>query len=647
MRAGLRVAPRPSVRAATRLPLRAAVLGERGGRGAGRRDARERAPVRLGRVDGGGRRVGARGGVRARRAARPSGRRGSRPGSPPAGCPRRRAGGWRGCALDDHPVAAAVAVRRAVGALDVPLVVVLGGPRCDVIEGLIDEQDLVLVVAARARRAARAARRGQLRRRRCRPRRRARPGRLAGSRSRVSPARTASPVPARDLVRGCRRRSRPGDRRVATRERARRGQASILLVGGLAGVLVGALVLGAVSRAVGREGAAQRAADLAALAGARAMHEAYPRLFEPAVLDGRPNPRHLDRAAYLELGPGGGAGDCGARTARRPTRRLPGRRDVRARPDPRDGPRARGGRSRAGAAGRAGRRPRDRRAVAARPGSRCRPAAATTARCELRQGKPMRPDVAQAFDRMQRAARADGVALLITSAYRSDAEQAVLWRRHPDPRWVARPGESLHRYGTELDLGPPAAYAWLAANAGAFHFVQRYDREPWHFGFVLNARSAPRPAARRSRRRPRRARAARASCPRASRRRSPAPRSAGTCRRRCSRRSCTRRATSTRSPSAAAGAQGIAQFMPETARAMGLADPFDAGAAIDAQARLMRDLLRRFAAVPLALAAYNAGPGAGRRLRLRAALPGDARLRRADPRAAGRHGGARPERTWW
>jgi len=57
------------------------------------------------------------------------------------------------------------------------------------------------------------------------------------------------------------------------------------------------------------------------------------------------------------------------------------------------------------------------------------------------------------------------------------------------------------------------------------------------------------------------------------------------------------------------GAQGIAQFMPETARAMGLEDPFDAEQAIDAQARLMRDLLRRFAAVPLALAAYNAGPG--------------------------------------
>jgi soluble lytic murein transglycosylase-like protein len=57
-----------------------------------------------------------------------------------------------------------------------------------------------------------------------------------------------------------------------------------------------------------------------------------------------------------------------------------------------------------------------------------------------------------------------------------------------------------------------------------------------------------------------------------------------------------------------AGALGIAQFMPGTARQLGLRDPFDAAASIDAQAHLMRDLLRRFGAVPLALAAYNAGP---------------------------------------
>jgi soluble lytic murein transglycosylase-like protein len=57
-----------------------------------------------------------------------------------------------------------------------------------------------------------------------------------------------------------------------------------------------------------------------------------------------------------------------------------------------------------------------------------------------------------------------------------------------------------------------------------------------------------------------------------------------------------------------AGARGIAQFMLGTARSYGLRDPFDAGEAISAQAHLVRDLLRRFGSVPLALAAYNAGP---------------------------------------
>jgi soluble lytic murein transglycosylase-like protein len=57
-----------------------------------------------------------------------------------------------------------------------------------------------------------------------------------------------------------------------------------------------------------------------------------------------------------------------------------------------------------------------------------------------------------------------------------------------------------------------------------------------------------------------------------------------------------------------AGAQGIAQFMPGTAAAYGVDDPFDAERAIDAQAHLMRDLLRDVGSVPLALAAYNAGP---------------------------------------
>jgi hypothetical protein len=58
-----------------------------------------------------------------------------------------------------------------------------------------------------------------------------------------------------------------------------------------------------------------------------------------------------------------------------------------------------------------------------------------------------------------------------------------------------------------------------------------------------------------------------------------------------------------------AGAQGIAQFMPGTAQARGLADPFDPEQAIPKAARLLADLQRRFGNLGLAAAAYNAGAG--------------------------------------
>jgi len=48
--------------------------------------------------------------------------------------------------LDDHPVAAALAARRLSGALEAPLVLALAGPRTEVLEGLLREQDLVVVV---------------------------------------------------------------------------------------------------------------------------------------------------------------------------------------------------------------------------------------------------------------------------------------------------------------------------------------------------------------------------------------------------------------------------------------------------------------------------------------------------------------------
>jgi hypothetical protein len=56
------------------------------------------------------------------------------------------------------------------------------------------------------------------------------------------------------------------------------------------------------------------------------------------------------------------------------------------------------------------------------------------------------------------------------------------------------------------------------------------------------------------------------------------------------------------------GAQGVAQFMPETAAQRGLLDPFNPLQAVHASAQLLRDLFHQFGNLGLAAAAYNAGP---------------------------------------
>ncbi|MGO9703079.1 MAG: lytic transglycosylase domain-containing protein [Xanthobacteraceae bacterium] len=57
------------------------------------------------------------------------------------------------------------------------------------------------------------------------------------------------------------------------------------------------------------------------------------------------------------------------------------------------------------------------------------------------------------------------------------------------------------------------------------------------------------------------------------------------------------------------GAEGIAQFMPQTADWRGLADPFDPIEALRNSASYLRELRDRFGNLGLAAAGYNAGPG--------------------------------------
>jgi hypothetical protein len=257
----------------------------------------------------------------------------------------------------------------------------------------------------------------------------------------------------------------------------------VLLAGACVVLLLFVGVLGALGKALLGRGRLQRAADLAAVSAARSMRDDFPRLFE-ASPHGLTKDAYLERARTAGLAAarsnGSGPGtevEFPDRRSFAPTRvRVSIRADLRARP-------------------RAGDTGED--AVPARASAEAEISGAGgtlsaeaegggyTGALAYRQGKPMRRDVAAAFDRLYAAARREGVTLLVTSGYRSDAEQARLFAEHPDPHWVAPPGRSLHRYGTELDLGPASAFGWLKRNAGRFHFIQRYAWEPWHYELAL------------------------------------------------------------------------------------------------------------------------------------------------------------------
>lgn len=127
----------------------------------------------------------------------------------------------------------------------------------------------------------------------------------------------------------------------------------------------------------------------------------------------------------------------------------------------------------------------------------------------------LRKSAARAFRDMQSAARADGVNLVVLSAFRSvEQQQSVFFNVKAERNQAATkraevsapPGYSEHHTGYAIDLGdatvPSAnlnqsfertkAFRWLADNAARFNFElsfpegnrQGVSYEPWHWRFV-------------------------------------------------------------------------------------------------------------------------------------------------------------------
>jgi D-alanyl-D-alanine carboxypeptidase len=142
------------------------------------------------------------------------------------------------------------------------------------------------------------------------------------------------------------------------------------------------------------------------------------------------------------------------------------------------------------------------------------PEAAAGSLVSFAPGQQLHRDAAEALGAMRRAAAAEGVQLVVLSAFRSIALQRELFfdvkaERNQTSRTRARvsapPGFSEHSTGYAVDLGDgrapaanlspsfeeTAAYRWLAANAARFHFQLSFPRgnpqgvsyEPWHWRY--------------------------------------------------------------------------------------------------------------------------------------------------------------------
>ena len=99
------------------------------------------------------------------------------------------------------------------------------------------------------------------------------------------------------------------------------------------------------------------------------------------------------------------------------------------------------------------------------------------------------PDLLGALRRAATDAAHDGVELVVDSGWRSAKYQRQLLREavlkygseQEAARWVAAPNRSAHVSGDAVDIGPPAAAAWLYAHGAQYGLCRIYANEPWHY----------------------------------------------------------------------------------------------------------------------------------------------------------------------
>jgi D-alanyl-D-alanine carboxypeptidase len=125
-----------------------------------------------------------------------------------------------------------------------------------------------------------------------------------------------------------------------------------------------------------------------------------------------------------------------------------------------------------------------------------------------RQGLRLRRPAVEALEEMAAAAKAEGVTLTASSAYRSYSYQVEVYNRNVREmgrtladRESARPGYSQHQTGLALDFGSiddsfaeTRAGRWMVENAGSFGWslsfpkgyedVTGYRWESWHYRYV-------------------------------------------------------------------------------------------------------------------------------------------------------------------